>query len=136
MLPGHDLAIDDTEVMDVSFASAFSFGFDFVEPTGGPNGFIDSTFTVTLLSGATPVGLFTFNAPNDTAAFVGVWADIAFEGVRIRETVGGLENEFFGHFYTGLRAASVPDAGSSAALLLVGVASLAAIRRRFWTNAA
>jgi len=50
---------------------AYAFGFDFVEPRLDPNfgaAYIDSTFTVTLFSGDTSVGSFTFNAPDDIAA--------------------------------------------------------------------
>jgi len=67
---------------------------------------VDSTFNLALFSDTTPVGAFTFNfnAPNDVAAFIGVWSDMAFNNVQIREIVGGIDNEFFGEVYTGGRA--------------------------------
>jgi hypothetical protein len=43
---------------------------------------------------------FEFNAPNDTAAFIGVATATAFDRVEIREIVGYSENEYFGEFYT------------------------------------
>jgi hypothetical protein len=108
LLPGHEIAINDLENLDVSFATpVYSYGFDFVEPQfSTPNinaPFVDSTFAVSLFSDATLVGAFTFNAPNDVAAFAGVWTDMAFNNVQIREIVGGIENEFFGEVYTGDR---------------------------------
>lgn len=63
--------------------------------------FVDSVFTVELLLNTTLVGSFSFNSPNDTAAFNGVWSDSAFNKVEIQETTGGIENEFFGQFYIG-----------------------------------
>lgn len=123
LLTGPDIAISDTENLDVTVNTGFSysFGFDFVEPTTGTvNGpFVDSIFTVTLLNGAASVGSFTFNAQNDQAAFVGVWSDTLFNKVQIRETVGGIGNEFFGEFYKGV--APVPEPGTmiAGALLLL-----------------
>jgi len=106
LLPGHEIAINSFENLDVSFAApVYSYGFDFVEPEfSTPNinaPFVDSTFNLALFSDTTPVGAFMFNAPNDVAAFIGVWSDMAFNNVQIREIVGGGENEFFGRVYTG-----------------------------------
>jgi len=112
LLPGNDIAIDDTEMIDVSFASAHSLGFDFAEPTSGPGvsgNFVDSTFTVSLLRNTSQVGQFTFNAPNDVAAFVGVWSDNAFDSIQIRETVGGIDDEYFGRFYAGVTPVPEPS---------------------------
>lgn len=108
LLPGNEIAINSFENMDVSFAApVFSYGFDFVEPEFCcPNinaPFVDSTFNLALFSDTTPVGAFTFNAPNDIAAFVGVWTDTQFNNVQIRENIGGIDNEFFGEVYTGSR---------------------------------
>ena len=103
-LPGHDLAISDLERILVTFeAPVEAFGFDFVEPRFDPNinaPFVDSTFTVSLISANTVIDSFTFNAPDDTAFFVGALANQSFDQVRIDETVGGGENEFFGQFYS------------------------------------
>lgn len=135
-LPGNDIAISGIENLDVGITlpgNTFSFGFDFVEPQFDPNlnaGFVDSTFTVTLLSGAAFVDSFTYNAPNDVAAFVGVWSSAAFDGVEIRETVGGIGNEFFGEMYAGSRSAAVPEAGATFGLLALAMAGMMGARRR------
>ncbi len=132
-LAGDELAISDTEDMDVTVinlgGNVFSLGFEFVEPkfdanVNGP--FVDSTFTVSLLSGAVPVDSFTFNAPNDQAAFVGVWSTPSqgFDMVQIRETTGGIGNEFFGEFYIGTQPVPVPGA------MLLGLLGLGAAGAR------
>ena len=118
-LPGNDLALGGLkDSFDVTSGLISSFGFDFVEPQFDPNvndPFLESTFAVTLLNGAMPVGSFTFERPNDSAEFVGVWTGPgeAFNRVEIREIVGEAENEFFGQFYTGtIAAAAVPEPSS------------------------
>jgi hypothetical protein len=139
-LPGPDLGISDRENLNADLAaSVFALGFDFAEPENDPNlgnaPPIDSSFLVTLLQGAIPVGTFTFNEPNDTAAFVGVWSDMSFDRVEIRETVGGADNEFFGQFYTSARAPGViPE---PAAILIWGFFAIGVVgcrRRRHWVN--
>ena len=99
-LPGSDIAISGVENLNADLAiSVFSLGFDFVESEDDPNvnaPFIDSIFGVSLFEGGSLVDSFTFNAPNDIAAFVGVWGDTPFNRVEIREIVGGIDDEFFG----------------------------------------
>lgn len=142
LIPGSELALSSSEDLDVSIASAvFSFGFQFHEPSasrpaGTPvidtcnltSACTDSTFVVTLFSGAANVGGFSFNVLDDTLGFVGVWSDVAFDRVEIRETVGTNDNEFFGQFYTG-QTAPVPEP-SSWILFGAGLAALAVVRRR------
>ncbi|MGQ0792131.1 MAG: hypothetical protein ACT4NJ_07935 [Nitrosopumilaceae archaeon] len=125
VIPGHDIAISSSENLDVSLAvPVSSFGFQFYEPTCnnrnqgndcpiGSLGLVDvgtdvnigeevdSTFTVTLKNGATTVSTFQFNAPDDVLTFVGVQSDMVFDKVEIRETIGGIDDENFGEFYTG-----------------------------------
>lgn len=128
-LPGNDIAITGLENLNVGLGNdVFSFGFDFVEPQSDPNvgAFVDSTFSVRLLDDGIEVGAFSYNAPNDTAAFVGVWSMAAFDSVEIRETTGGVENEFFGEFYAG--TAAVPEPMSAACL--GSLALLGMLRRR------
>lgn len=126
-LPGAEITIDNTENLNVALVgSVHAMGFDFVEPQTDPlvnAAFVDSTFTVTLLQGAAPVGVFTFNAHNDSTAFVGVWSTLAFNRAEIRETVGGAENEFYGQFYTGTLA-PVPEP-ATAVLSLLGLVGVA-----------
>ncbi|MFQ5600602.1 MAG: hypothetical protein ACE5G2_08610 [Candidatus Krumholzibacteriia bacterium] len=109
-LPGNELAIDGIENFNVILnltSPVFALGFDFVEPESDPfvnAPFVDSTFEVSLFNGAQPVDSFTFNAPNDVAAFVGGWGAASFDRVEIREIIGANENEFFGEFFTGTTA--------------------------------
>jgi len=134
-LDNEELAISGAEDLDVDISfggEVHSLGFEFVEPESDTNlsgwgkydytYFVDSTFTVTLRSGATDVDSFTFNAPNDQAAFVGVWSTLpqGFDTVQIRETTGGIGNEFFGEFYVGTQPIPVPGA------VLLGILGLGA----------
>lgn len=138
-LAGNELAISfgaegfaKEDLNIIAAGPVFSLGFDFVEPERDPlvnAPFVDSTFTVTVKNGAVALFSFTFNAPNDTAAFVGVWGDQAFDRVEIRETIGDDENEFFGRVYTGPVSISVPEPGSIA-LLSAGLLALAGGWRR------
>jgi hypothetical protein len=139
-LPGADIAISDVENLNADLAaSVFALGFDFAEPENDPNRgvapFVDSTFLVTLLQGLIPVGTFTFNEPNDSAAFVGVWSDMSFDRVEIRESVGGTENEFFGQFYTSTRAlGAVPEPTTCLIWGMLGLlgASYSYSKSRMW----
>ena len=141
LLPGNDLAFDGKENFDVvTAAPVYSLGFDVVEPTFvGINGgcgtgvpsCTDSTFTVTLLDSASVVvGSFTFNPANDVAASIGVTSTTAFSKAQVRETVGNIENEYFGHFYTSeASVTSVPEPSTNA-LFLAGLAGAAVWARR------
>lgn len=109
--------------VDIS-SSVFSFGFDLVEPEFDPNvgvSFTESSFTVTVISGPSVVDSFAFSAPNDVAAFVGVASNVAFYQVAIQETIGGIENEFFGKFYTGSN--KFPEPSAWIFLSLLGLAA-------------
>lgn len=140
LLPGNELSLPGFESFDVTVNSGivYSFGFDFVEPQFGPNvggTFVESTFAVQLLNGLTPVAAFSFARPNDSASFVGIWADPGegFNRVQIRELIGGAENEFFGQFYTGTSPiAAVPEPSSLllACVALAGGTAFSRIRRR------
>ena len=133
IIPGNDIAMSGSENLDVAFAApVFSMGFQFYEPTCSntntgnncglgalgqveigtdvPNGAeVDSTFTVTLKNGVNTVASFQFNAPDDVLSFVGVHSDMAFDKVEIRETVGGIDDENFGEFFTGTLSIVLSD---------------------------
>jgi hypothetical protein len=132
-LTGAEIALSGVEDLDVGIASgAFAFGFEMVEPQNDPNlngTFVDSTFTITLRNGGSIVDSFLLTPPNDTAVFFGVWSSDAFDRVEIRETVGALENEFFGTFYTGSQALPVPEPSGLAFAALALLAGLRATRR-------
>jgi parallel beta-helix repeat protein len=99
------IAINGVEDLDIALSTpAYALGFDFVEPEFDPHvnaEFIDSTFTVTVKRGGAIVGTFDFNAPNDLGSFIGATSAQPFDRIEIRETVGGIENEFFGRMYIG-----------------------------------
>lgn len=118
LVAGPEYAISNLEDFNVDFAApVFVFGFDFVETTlgtelgcgGGTACFIESNFAVTLLSGGSSVGSFAFTPVNDALLFYGVGSDTAFDRVEVRETTGGLGNEFFAGFLTGNTQVQVPE---------------------------
>jgi hypothetical protein len=66
---------------------------------------VDSTFNVFLKQGTKLVGVGSFNAPNDVLAFIGVWSEIPFTRVEIRETTKTLDNEYRREVFTGANEA-------------------------------
>jgi hypothetical protein len=137
-LPGNDIAISGNEDFRVDLvAPVYALGFDFFEPNVFSTAYpvtddcfapcFDSTFTVTLFSGATALGSFTYNAPDATLAFEGVWTDFAFDRVTIIDTTATIDDEYWGQFYTG--TTPVPEPGS-AGLLSLGLLLLRRSRRR------
>ena len=137
-LDGNDIAISGNEDLRVTILAltspVYSFGFDFVEPTDDTTNvesedIVNSTFQVKLMDNgtATVFDSFSFNAPDDIAYFVGAWTDFGFDRVEIIET-GGIDNEFFGEFYTGTTPVPEP---ATMLLLASGLAGLATFRKRF-----
>jgi hypothetical protein len=133
------LVASGTEDFDITtLASTYAFGFSLYEPTSGApqngcNGICaESTFLITLHSGATVVDSFSIEPANNTFNFYGYWSSAPITAVTIRETVGTSDNEFFGRFYTGATAYSPSDVPLPAAawLLLSGLAGLGLNVRR------
>ncbi len=111
LIPGNEISLNGTEDLNVDLkAPVYAFGFDFVEttdPVACNAPCIDSTFKVTLKNGTETVNTFQFNAKDDTAAFVGVWTDVPFNRIEIREIGDSIENDFYGQFYTGEIASQI-----------------------------
>ena len=136
-LDGNDIAISGSEDLRVTILAlaspVYSLGFDFVEPTDvttnvAERDIVDSSFLVKLMDSgtATVFDSFSFNAPDDVAYFVGAWTNYGFDRVEIIET-GGIDNEFFGEFYTGTTPVPEP---ATMLLLGSGLIGLAAVGRK------
>jgi hypothetical protein len=125
------LAKSGTESFDVvPVAGTYALGFSIYEPTSSVllNGCnatcVDSTFVVTLLSGAASLLAHTLQPADQAFSFVGFWSSDPITSVQIRETVGGIDNEFFGDFYRGTAqqgaqppVTGVPEPGTLALML-------------------
>ena len=138
LLAGPDIALSNPEHLVITMPYlVYSMGFEFHEPSlaGTPpdrtNGTpIDSTFMVTLYNGLSPVYNFQFNGANDTAYFVGVAGNIAFDRMDINETTGGIGNEYFNRVYAGTTPIPEPASLFLLGVGLVGAAGLARRHRR------
>ncbi|MDX2223907.1 MAG: hypothetical protein SFV21_14250 [Rhodospirillaceae bacterium] len=145
VLPGADIAISGVENLTmVSGASVYAMGFDFVEhstprtvlvpvltDTCNSMPCVDSPFTLTVSLGGTPLGVLSFNAPDDVLAFIGVWSDQPFDRLIAVDASSNVDNEYFGGVYTGslAMATGVPEPGELA-LVGTGLIVLAAFRLR------
>ena len=118
----------------------YAIGFSLYEPssTAQMNGCnwtcVDSTFQIQLFSSATLLGSYTIEPPDDDFSFYGFWTADRITKVTIRETVGGVDNEFFGRFMTGTTSnVAVPPPvplPAAAWLLLSGLGGLGVLGRR------
>ncbi|MGD9689769.1 MAG: hypothetical protein AB7K52_08970 [Phycisphaerales bacterium] len=114
LVPGHDIAIDGRENLNVDFSAPVrAAGFMFAEatmttvlyhPCSGLCPCANSSFTVTLLRGGAPVAQFQFSRPDDTTAFVGVSSPTPFDRLEIREVGGTCDDEYFGQIFYSLCA--------------------------------
>ncbi len=126
--PGNEIAISGIENLNANFSSpVFSAGFDFIEPTDETcfATCFDSTFDVILKNSGVIVDSFTFNAPNDVLAFIGIWTDSAFDRMEIVDTTATIDDEFFGEFYTGSSPVPLPAAVWLFGSGLIGLAGIA-----------
>lgn len=128
--PRNDIALSGNEDLNMTFNTAvYAAGFDIVEPSNNSNGYgcnavcHDTTFQVSLKLGSTLVDTFTFNAPNDVLAFIGVKSDKAFDRLEIRDLTGTHDNEYFGEVYTASEV-PVPAAAWLFGSALLGLAGL------------
>ncbi len=116
LVAGNDVAIDGQENLNIAFDRPMrAFGFDFAEPTtatvlyqpcsqGCPCS--NSTFRVTLWRDGSIAATFDFNRPDDTAAFVGMVSEVAFNRAEVREMGGSCDDEYFGQMYTRVSCAA------------------------------
>jgi hypothetical protein len=153
-MPGNELALSGDENFNIAFSPTafpdpvFSFGFDFIEPTGpnppfaAANGCnvsicVDSTFEVTLLSSGSAIETLSFRPVDDSAqdqvVFFGFISDIAFDGIQVREIVGSNDNEMFQTFTVGTTALTTTPVPLPAPLVMLfaalGTLGLATRRR-------
>ncbi len=116
LVAGNDIAIDNQENLNVDFDRPMrAFGFDFAEPTTATVLYqpcsqlcpcLNSTFRVTLRRDGSIVATFDFNRPDDTAAFVGMVSEVAFNRAEVREIGGSCDDEYFGQMYTRVSCAA------------------------------
>jgi len=91
-----ELAINANEDLDIAMAEGFTFamGIDFDDASGGST---PSTFDVTIKAGDTPIGQFQFQTDQlPEQNYIGVWTQVPFDRLEIRETTTANENEYFG----------------------------------------
>ncbi|MGJ8662598.1 MAG: Ig-like domain-containing protein, partial [Marinicella sp.] len=95
--PGNDLALNGVESFDIKLAAPLSsFGFD-IEDSNGP-----SEFRIQLFRNGGLVNTTTLNT-NSNTIFFGIWSDVTFDEVKIREQAASGSNEYFGNFYGSVR---------------------------------
>lgn len=122
---------------DVTYTSEiFAFGMDVYEPQASTATFngcnvgtcVESTFEISLFSGATLVTTESFSPDNEMLDFIGFTSNVGFDRIEVRESTGTNDNEFFGNFVSSPTPAAVPlPAGLP--LLAIGVGLLGAIGR-------
>jgi len=138
LIPGNAFVLSGVESFNIDLAGAMtSFGMQVHQPSAGgtppdttnagPG--IASVFAVTLKSGGTVVGGAQVTPPSDVLSYFGVWSHSPFDRVEIVETVGGIDNEYFGAFATGTTPAPIPLPGGLP-LVAASLGALVAVSRR------
>jgi hypothetical protein len=115
----NELGISDIENFNVNISGgAYAFGFDVTDPQSRalPNGCnvnscIDSVFSFSIFDGNTLIGSFSFDPlfSDSVVSFVGVYSNVLFNRVEIRETSGTNDNEYFGNFQLSTVRQSVSE---------------------------
>ncbi len=112
-VPNNEMIISGAENFHVTLpANTFSFGFDIYEPNfvgvSGCNATcFDTNFSIEIFSGATSLGLYNYNAPDDSGTgpvalgFFGVHSQLAFNRVVVRDLANTNDNEMFANFLRG-----------------------------------
>lgn len=130
--PGNDIALSGIESINVDFVSpVYSAGFEFVEPSDSTcyAPCFDSTFNVILKNGGVTVDSFTFNAPDDVLAFIGVWSDSAFDRLEIIDLTATVDDEYYGEIFAGARSlVPIPAAVWLFSSGLIGLISFAGLK--------
>jgi uncharacterized repeat protein (TIGR01451 family) len=101
------LGISGIEKFAITLPSpTYGFAFDMFEPTGPSTDgrstnatFYDSVFSVTFFMNNSVVDSMQLNSDNMAVRTHGFWSDKPFNRVEVRETYGGIDNEYFGPFY-------------------------------------
>lgn len=109
------IAVNGVEDINVDIANRiYSFGFELRE-ISSVSRHVESTFSISLFSEGELLTSFddfqpaNFETPGGKDAFWGVFSDVSFDRVEVRETVGGIDDESYRTFYTGTVAKSVPE---------------------------
>jgi hypothetical protein len=93
-----ELAINDKEDLDIAMAEGegftFAMGIDFDDASGGST---PSTFDVTIKAGDSTIGQLQFQTDQlPEQNYIGVWAQVPFDRLEIRETTSANDSEYFG----------------------------------------
>lgn len=125
-VPNNEMIVSGAENFHMTIpGGVYSLGLDIFEPTftdasGCNTACVNTNFTIQVFAGATSLGLFPYNAPDDNGTgpvvlgFFGVHSDVLFDRVVVRDVTGNSDNEMFANVLTGtLPLVPTPAAGRS-----------------------